>query len=139
MKRSYGVPELLDELRLVSFPPYGLAEAAKWHAHRAGCIARALGISLEDMPPELTTLLAHPVPSPGDGALEYSLFEIRFEAALGPVRAAWRSLTEIHRTERLRLAHAAWGARPRVDAEALLRAGLDAAREPDWSSLVDHL
>lgn len=139
MKRSYGVPELLDELRRVSFPPYGLAEAAQWHAHRAECIARALGISLKDMPPELSTLLAHAVPTPGDGALEYSLFEVRFAAALDPVRTAWRSLAELHRAERLRLAHGAWGPRAPVDEEALIRAGLDAAREPDWSSLFDQL
>lgn len=139
MKRSYGVPELLDELRRVSFPSYGLADAAKWHAHRAECIARALGISLDDMPSELTTLLAHAVPTPGDGALEYSLFESRFEGALGPVRAAWRALEELYRAERLRLAHEAWGARAPVDEEALFRAGLDAAREPNRSSLIDQL
>jgi hypothetical protein len=138
MSSRFGLPELLDELRSSANPLYGAPEAAEWHLHRARSIANALGVALGQAPPALLALLRHRIPHPADRALEYSLVEKRYERELAPIHAASRALGALYGEESLRLAEETWGARATVDHQALIAAGLDPSREPDWGAIIER-
>ncbi len=129
-------------------PVYEAQEEAAWQAHRAEVYARAVGIAIveaelaESSRPLLRDLLAltrHAAPHPFDTFLEASLLESRFGRWLEPVHAAARVLENLYAKERLRLIAALYGDLPFLSEEALVAAGLDPGRAPDWKVIHDRL
>jgi hypothetical protein len=146
--RRYGLNDLMSAIHSAAHPRHGVEEEARWQAHRAEVIARALGISLsEDRYTAdrkepfrgLMALLRHRTPHPLAGFLEASLLERLYGAALGPIHEIAGALNDLYADEVKDLTSRLFGEVPAVEESDLDAAGLNRDLEPDWSRIYDKL